>query len=120
MTPQDFITKWGPGGPAFALNERQGAQPHFIDLCQLLGVPLPGSVGDYIFEQDTLVLGEARGYADVFYRDHFAWENKAPGKNLDAALKQLLTYSLAGQPAAAGGVRPPHHPHPHPVQRPSV
>jgi len=95
MTPQDFITKWGPGGPAFELNERQGAQPHFIDLCQLLGVPLPGSVGDYIFEQDTLVLGEARGYADVFYRDHFAWENKAPGKNLDAALKQLLTYSLA-------------------------
>ncbi len=95
MTPQDFIEKWGPGGPAFDLNERQGAQPHFIDLCQLLGVPTPGSQGDYIFEQDTLVLGEARGYADVFKRDHFAWENKAPGKNLDTALKQLLTYSLA-------------------------
>jgi hypothetical protein len=95
MTPQEFITKWGPGGPAFDLNERQGAQPHFIDLCQLLGVPTPGSSGDYIFEQDTLVLGEARGYADVFYRDHFAWENKAPGRNLDTALKQLLTYSLA-------------------------
>ncbi len=72
MTPQQFIAKWGPGGPAFELNERQGAQPHFIDLCQLLGVPTPGSAGDYIFEQDTLVLGEARGYADVFYRDHFA------------------------------------------------
>ena len=28
-------------------------------------------------------------------RGVFAWENKAPGKNLDAALKQLLTYSLA-------------------------
>jgi len=95
MTPQDFITKWGPGGPAFELNERQGAQPHFMDLCQLLGVPTPGSAGDYIFEQDTLVLGEARGYADVFKRNHFAWENKAPGKNLDIALKQLLTYSLA-------------------------
>ncbi|MBP9684823.1 MAG: class I SAM-dependent DNA methyltransferase [Rhodoferax sp.] len=95
MTPQEFIKKWGPGGPAFDLNERQGAQPHFIDLCQLLEVPLPGSVGDYIFEQDTLVLGEARGYADVFYRNHFAWENKAPGRNLDTALKQLLTYSLA-------------------------
>jgi len=37
------------------------------------------------------VLGEARGYANVFCRDHFAWKNKAPGKNLDAALKQLLT-----------------------------
>jgi len=39
MTPQQFIAKWGPGGPT------------------------PGSAGDYLFEQDTLVLGEARGYA---------------------------------------------------------
>jgi hypothetical protein len=106
MTPQDFIAKWGIGGPATALNERQGAQAHFMDLCQLLGVPTPGSEGDYIFEQNTLLLGEARGYADVFKRNHFAWENKAPGRNLDAALKQLLNY------------RPAHHPHPHPVQRP--
>ncbi len=52
-------------------------------------------MGNYIVEQDTLVLGEARGYADVFMRNHFAWENNAPGKNLDQALKQLLTYSLA-------------------------
>jgi hypothetical protein len=62
-------------------------------------VPTPGSLsgsdGDYLLEQDTLVLGELRGYADVFYRNHFAWENKAPGRNLDSALKQLLTYSLA-------------------------
>ena len=46
-------------------------------------------------QEFTLVLGEARGYADVFKRDHFAWENKAPGKDLDRALKQLLTYALA-------------------------
>lgn len=26
MTPQTFIAKWGPGGPAFQLNEEQGAQ----------------------------------------------------------------------------------------------
>ena len=95
MKPQEFISKWGPGGPAFALNERQGAQAHFIDLCQLLGVPTPGSNEDYIFEQDTLILGAARGYADVFMRNHFAWENKAPGRNLDEALRQLLGYSLA-------------------------
>ena len=25
MTPQSFIQKWGPGGPAFHLNEEQGA-----------------------------------------------------------------------------------------------
>lgn len=95
MTPQNFIQKWGPGGPAFYLNEEQGAQSHFIDLCELLGVPKPGSEAGYVFEKQTLVLGEARGYADVFKSGAFAWENKAPGKNLDAALKQLLSYSLA-------------------------
>jgi len=95
MTPQQFIDKWGPGGPAYGLNEEQGAQSHFLDLCDLLQVPKPGSSVDYVFERSTFVLGESRGFADVFYKDRFAWENKAPGKNLDAALKQLLTYSLA-------------------------
>ena len=99
MTPQSFIQKWGtPGGvpgPAFALNEEQGAQSHFLDLCELLGVPKPGSVEGYKFEEKGQVIGEKTGYADVFLPGVFAWENKAPGKNLDTALKQLLTYSLA-------------------------
>ncbi|MDR3452808.1 MAG: hypothetical protein P4L96_08400 [Rhodoferax sp.] len=99
MTPQDFIAKWGaPGGvpgPAYALNEEQGAQSHFLDLCELLGVPKPGSVEGYRFEEKSNVVGGRTGYADVFMRGVFAWENKAPGKNLDAALKQLLSYSLA-------------------------
>ncbi|MBB1076357.1 class I SAM-dependent DNA methyltransferase [Rhodoferax sp. 4810] len=99
MTPQDFISKWGaPGGipgPAFALNEEQGAQSHFLDLCELLGVDKPGSRDDYRFEEKSAVIGGKTGYADVFKRGVFAWEAKAPGKNLDAALKQLLTYSLA-------------------------
>jgi hypothetical protein len=100
MNFTDFYAKWGAGGTAASLNERQAAQSHFLDLCDLLGVSKPGSSrqdgeNDYIFEQDTLFLGEARGYADVFKRGHFAWENKAPGKDLDKALKQLLGYSLA-------------------------
>ena len=100
MNFTDFYAKWGAGGTAASLNERQAAQSHFLDLCDLLGVSKPGSSrqdgeSDYIFEQDTLLLGEARGYADVFKRGHFAWENKAPGKDLDKALKQLLGYSLA-------------------------
>jgi hypothetical protein len=95
MTPQEFIEKWGPGGPAHTLNEEQGAQSHFLDLCEVLGVPKPGTASDYRFEEKGTVIGGSKGYADVFKRGHFAWENKAPGKNLDAALKQLLTYSLA-------------------------
>ncbi len=94
MKPQEFIAKWGPGGPAAGLNEKQGAQPYFMDLCALLGVPTPGDQ-DYLFEKDAPVVGAARGYADVFKRGFFAWENKAPGKDLDAALRQLLNYSLS-------------------------
>ena len=44
MTPQDFITKWGPGGPAFHLIEEPGAQSHFIELCDVLA-GLVGLVG---------------------------------------------------------------------------
>lgn len=95
MTPQEFIAKWGPGGPSYYLNEEQGAQSHFLDLCDVLAVPKPGTRADYLFEEKGQVIGGRKGYADVFMRNHFAWENKAPGKSLDTALKQLLTYSLA-------------------------
>jgi hypothetical protein len=99
MTPQEFVAKWGaPGGhpgPAYHLNEEQGAQSHFLDLCELLGVPKPGSSEGYLFEEKSQLIGGRTGYADVFMRGVFAWENKAPGKNLDSALRQLLTYSLA-------------------------
>ena len=99
ITPQSFIAKWGAPdgvpGPAYALNEEQGAQSHFLDLCELLNVPKPGSAPGYLFEEKSQIIGGKTGYADVFMRGVFAWENKAPGKNLDAALKQLLTYSLA-------------------------
>ncbi len=95
MTPQDFITKWGPGGPAFHLNEEQGAQSHFLDLCELLGVPKPGSEAGYLFEEKSALIGGRTGYADVSRAGNFAWENKAPGRNLDPALKQLLGYSMA-------------------------
>ncbi len=63
MTPQDFIAKWGPGGPAFGLNEEQGAQSHFLDLCELLGVAKPGSEPGYLFEQGSRLAGQASGYA---------------------------------------------------------
>ncbi len=81
MTPQDFQNKWAPGGPAYDLNERQGAQTYFLDLCEMLGVPQPGSEPGYLFEEKTEAVGQARGFADVFKRGAFAWENKAPNRN---------------------------------------
>jgi hypothetical protein len=98
LQAQDFIRKWGPQGTAYTLNERAGAQPHFIDLCRLLGVPEPADPDAYCFERGVTKTGSGAGrtdgFADVWMRAHFAWEYKAPGKNLDGALKQLMMYAL--------------------------
>jgi hypothetical protein len=98
MTPQDFVRKWAPGGPAHALNERAGAQAHFIDLCRVLDVPEPGDAERYCFERGVRQTGSLAqrtdGFADVWLRGHFAWEYKAPGKNLEGALRQLMMYAL--------------------------
>jgi hypothetical protein len=91
----DFIAKWSPCGSAHGLNEGQGAQQHFIELCAVLGVAPPAGDDDCLFEKGTLLHGQRRGYADVFKRGCIACENKAPGKPLDAALRQLMSYALA-------------------------
>jgi len=94
MKVEDFIAKWAVGGPAYTLNERAGAQTHFIDLCHMLGVPAPDDPDRYCFERGIKKTGGSRGYADVWLRNCFAWEYKAPGKNLDSALRQLMMYAL--------------------------
>src|SRR5690606_34000886 len=38
------------------------------------------------------ITGGGDGWADVWYKGHFAWEYKGRGKDLDAAYKQLLGY----------------------------
>ena len=37
MLAQDFVRKWPAGAAANELNERAGAQAHFIDLCRSAG-----------------------------------------------------------------------------------
>ena len=91
MSPNEFITKWHNN----ALSERAGAQAFFLDLCDLLGVEKPNDPDAYCFERGAARTGAGHGWADVWKRGCFAWENKAPGKPLDVALKQLMTYALA-------------------------
>ena len=91
MTPAEFISKW----QANTLSERSGAQSHFLDLCDLLGVVKPADPDNYCFERGAHRTGAGHGWADVWKRDHFAWEYKAPGADLGKALKQLMTYALA-------------------------
>jgi SAM-dependent methyltransferase len=95
MSPEEFIAHWSPGGGGYGMKERAGAQPHFIDLCNVLGVEAPHDAENYTFEKGTLKLGEKRGFADVFKRGCFAWEYKAPGGDLTGALRQLKDYANA-------------------------
>lgn len=37
----DFLNKWGAFGLGYHLNERRGAQQHFVELCAVLEVPAP-------------------------------------------------------------------------------
>jgi hypothetical protein len=93
MQAQEFIRKWSPGAPAHGLNDRAGAQAHFIDLCRVLGVPEPGDPESYCFERGVTKTGSVAtrtdGFADVWLKGHFAWEYKAPGKPLEGALRPL-------------------------------
>jgi type II restriction/modification system DNA methylase subunit YeeA len=92
LKPEEFIARWRHS----PLSERQGAQAFFIDLCDMLGVDRPGSDPDnYTFERGASRTGSGNGWADVWKRNCFAWENKGPHGDLSKALKQLMTYALA-------------------------
>ena len=84
-TPAEFIAVWRDN----PLSERAGAQPFFLDLCEVLGVAKPGDPENYCFERGATRTGAGRGWADVWKRGCFAWENKAPGGHLGEALKQF-------------------------------
>ena len=90
MTPEQFIARWKDN----PLSERAGAQAHFDDLCDLLGVDKPRDPDHYCFERGAGKASGGDGWADVWKRGHFGWENKRPGRDLKAALKQLTDYAL--------------------------
>ncbi|HET7665856.1 MAG TPA: DNA methyltransferase, partial [Mycobacterium sp.] len=92
MHPVEFQRKWRHA----AVTERSGAQQHFLDLCELVGAPKPMDVDPdgafYTFERGAEKLDGSNGWADVWYRDHFAWEYKGPGRDLAKAYRQLNQY----------------------------
>jgi len=92
MTPQEFIAKWKRAN----LSERSAAQQHFLDLCELLGQPKPAQADPdgawYTFERGVHKTGGGEGWADVWYKGHFAWEYKRKRRNLLEAYKQLQFY----------------------------
>ena len=96
ISPQEFVSRWGN----VELTERASSQPHFIDLCRLLGQPTPTEAdptGDsYTFERGAAKAAGPtkgkRGWADVWKKGHFAWEYKGPHANLERAYQQLQQY----------------------------
>jgi len=95
MTPAEFAAKW----KGSTQSERAAAQEHFIDLCRMLGQPTPNDAdptGDwYAFEKGAGKAEGGEGFADVWKRDHFAWEYKGKHKDLTAAYSQLNGYREA-------------------------
>jgi len=95
LAAPEFVRKWAGGSTAARMNERQGAQAHFLDLCSVLEVPGPDDPDTYTFERGfRRAGGTGQAFADVWKRGCFAWEYKAPGKSLEGALKQLMMYAL--------------------------
>lgn len=91
VTPEKFIATWKDN----SLSEKGGAQAHFEDLCRLLGVEPPRQSGDYCYEQGLEKMLGGKGFADLWKRGCFAWENKGPDKDLGPALMQLKNYAGA-------------------------
>ena len=87
MTIQQFQARWR----GVSLTERAASQSHFTDLCHALGVPTPveaDPTGDfYAFERGAKKSDGGDGWADVWFRGHFAWEYKGQRADLRAAYR---------------------------------
>ncbi len=105
MLPQEFVSKWRGN----TSTERQVYQQHFLDLCALVGHGTPAALDPenkfFTFEAGAAKLGGGNGFADVWYKGHFAIEYKGPSKSLTAAYEQLLQYreSLENPPLLVTG-----------------
>ena len=73
MHVSEFQHKWA--NPPAHLTERQAAQSHFNDLCQVFGAPSPTEIHstDYSFERGAQKLTGGQGFADVWRRGYWAW-----------------------------------------------
>src|ERR1039458_5065221 len=92
LTVAEFVHRWKINSQS----ERASAQSHFCDLCEMLGEPSPAEsdpTGErYAFEKRVSKTRGGTGFADVWLRDHFAWEYKTKDKSLQKAYEQLNDY----------------------------
>jgi hypothetical protein len=71
LTVPEFVARWQRS----ILKERAAAQPHFIDLCEVLGERTPTEADQegstYTFEKGVKKTLGGDGFADVWMRGHF-------------------------------------------------
>lgn len=94
MNPASFVQKWSASRGA----ERAVAQEHFIDVCRLLNEKTPNEAdpsGDFYAFDKGARKPDGEGFADVWLKEHFAWEYKGKRKDLAAAYKQVCDYREA-------------------------
>jgi len=92
VNPIEFQRKW----IGVELKERSASQEHFLDICRVIGHQTPAEMDPtgetFTFERGASKAMGGNGWADVWYRDHFAWEYKGRRANLKAAYDQLNLY----------------------------
>jgi type II restriction/modification system DNA methylase subunit YeeA len=92
LTVAAFVQRWKINSQS----ERASAQSHFCDLCEVLGEENPAEsdpTGErYAFEKRVSRTRGGTGFADVWLRDHFAWEYKVRHSSLQKAYEQLNDY----------------------------
>jgi len=68
LTLPEFVNRW----KSSELTERSAAQSHFINLCEVLGVPPPAAADQtgesYTFEKGVTTTDNTPGFADVWKR----------------------------------------------------
>ncbi len=94
LSPQEFVNKWRPA----ARRERANVQEHFIDLCHLVGHPMPveADPGSQTFTFEAgVTTASGHGWADVWKKGFFGWEYKGHHGDLERAYAQLQQYREA-------------------------
>ncbi len=101
MTPQAFIARWGPGGPAYELNEEQGAQSHFIDrvvlragLSEADAKELQKRTLTNLYNQRPAWLAMAHEALDATVAAAYGWADVTPQTSDDEILARLLALNL--------------------------
>jgi hypothetical protein len=99
MKPAEFVAKWS------RLQQKETAlyASHFDDVCRLVGHATPTEHAarhdpegkTFSFQTSTVKADGQKGFADVFFRDHFIWEYKGVHADLNKAYRQLQLYREA-------------------------